>query len=88
MPLECQYQLAGSSTLALDLGPRPRSRLRIPGGRRGVTKTRIAWYVRAVFTPEAIVAERGAEETPEVWQRVFGTPPPSEQVLGARLATR
>ena len=53
-----------------------------------MTKTRIAWYLQAVFTPEAIVAERGAEETPEVWQRVFGTPPPSEQVLGARLATR
>jgi spore photoproduct lyase len=27
-------------------------------------------------------------ETPEVWQRVFGTPPLSEQALGARLATR
>jgi spore photoproduct lyase len=27
-------------------------------------------------------------ETPEVWQRVFGTPPPSEQMLGARLAER
>jgi spore photoproduct lyase len=27
-------------------------------------------------------------ETPEVWQRVFGTPPPSEQALGARLASR
>ena len=27
-------------------------------------------------------------ETPDVWQRVFGTPPPSEQTLGARLATR
>jgi spore photoproduct lyase len=27
-------------------------------------------------------------ETPEVWQRVFGTPPPGEQALGARLAAR
>ena len=27
-------------------------------------------------------------ETPEVWQRVFGAPPPGEQALGARLATR
>ena len=27
-------------------------------------------------------------ETPEVWQRVFGAPPPSEQALGARLAVR
>ena len=27
-------------------------------------------------------------ETPEVWQRVFGTPPPGEQALGARLAGR
>jgi spore photoproduct lyase len=27
-------------------------------------------------------------ETPEVWQRVFGAPPPPEQVLGARLAAR
>jgi spore photoproduct lyase len=41
-----------------------RRRVRIPDGHRDVTKTRIAWYVPAVFTPEAIVAERGAEETP------------------------
>ncbi len=27
-------------------------------------------------------------ETPDVWQRVFGTPPPGEQALGARLAGR
>jgi spore photoproduct lyase len=27
-------------------------------------------------------------ETPDVWQRVFGTPPLSEQALGARLAGR
>ena len=27
-------------------------------------------------------------ETPDVWQRVFGTPPPGEQALGARLASR
>jgi spore photoproduct lyase len=27
-------------------------------------------------------------ETPEVWQRVFGTPSPGEQALGARLASR
>lgn len=27
-------------------------------------------------------------ETPEVWQRVFGAPPPAEQALGALLAAR
>jgi DNA repair photolyase len=27
-------------------------------------------------------------ETPAVWERVFGAPPPSEQALGTRLATR
>jgi spore photoproduct lyase len=27
-------------------------------------------------------------ETPDVWQRVFGAPPPGEQALGARLAAR
>jgi spore photoproduct lyase len=27
-------------------------------------------------------------ETPDVWQRVFGTPPPGEQALGTRLASR
>ncbi len=27
-------------------------------------------------------------ETPDVWERVFGTPPPREQALGAQLAAR
>lgn len=46
---------------------------------------RIASFVAAAFPAVPLYL---CMETPEVWQRVFGTPPPGEQALGARLASR
>lgn len=52
---------------------------------------RVAMYRRVrAFVEEALpgVPLYLCMETPDVWQRVFGTPPPGDQALGARLAER
>jgi spore photoproduct lyase len=63
----------------------------VDGKWRDFQALRVAMYLRIRAYVEAALPDVPlylCMETPEVWQRVFGTPPPSEQMLGARLAAR
>jgi spore photoproduct lyase len=63
----------------------------IDGKWRDFQPLRVAMYRRVRAFVEAALPDVPVYlcmETPEVWERVFGTPPPGEQALGARLACR